>query len=319
MTVPVLHAALEQNPELELTVLSNENYAEFFKPLPRTVFIGADLSKGGKHKTLPGLVKLSSQLKKNYEWDAVADLHHVLRSQTLLQLISPKKKAHLDKGRAEKKRLTRKNDKDWSPLQSTHERYADVLRALGLKVDLSEYASRNYRSLLELNGMEPIKRHIGIAPFARHEGKQLPLSRWPKIIETFAQRDYQMTVFGSPDEKELLSKYLPNTDAITFANSDSLTAELKQIAQLEAMISMDSANMHLASMVGTRVVSIWGATHPAAGFLGFGQNKLDVIQMPVSALDCRPCSVYGNKPCFRRDYACLTDLNVQDAVVSLID
>jgi ADP-heptose:LPS heptosyltransferase len=33
------------------------------------------------------------------------------------------------------------------------------------------------------------------------------------------------------------------------------------------MISMDSANMHLASLYGVPVISIWGATHPFAGFL----------------------------------------------------
>ena len=60
--------------------------------------------------------------------------------------------------------------------------------------------------------------------------------------------------------------------------------------------------MHLASLVGTRVVSIWGATHPYAGFLGYGQRESDCIQR---ALDCRPCSIYGNKKCRYGDYRCL--------------
>nr|AIA95806.1 CAZy families GT9 protein [uncultured Prevotella sp.] len=44
------------------------------------------------------------------------------------------------------------------------------------------------------------------------------------------------------------------------------------------MVSMDSANMHLASLTGTRVLSIWGNTHPYMGFLGYGQSMDDVIQ-----------------------------------------
>ena len=43
--------------------------------------------------------------------------------------------------------------------------------------------------------------------------------------------------------------------------------------------------MHFASLVGTRVISIWGATHPYAGFYGYHQDSGDVIQ---ENLPCRP-------------------------------
>ena len=89
----------------------------------------------------------------------------------------------------------------------------------------------------------------------------------------------------------------------------SLKEELLKIAGLEIMISMDSANMHLASLVGTRCISVWGATHPYAGFLGYGQHEDDVIQ--VKDLTCRPCSVFGDKKCYRGDWACLHEINIQ--------
>jgi ADP-heptose:LPS heptosyltransferase len=65
---------------------------------------------------------------------------------------------------------------------------------------------------------------------------------------------------------------------------------------------MDSGNMHLASLYGVPVVSIWGATHPFAGFYGFGQDHSNAVQ---ADLYCRPCSVFGNKPCYRGDWACM--------------
>ena len=77
------------------------------------------------------------------------------------------------------------------------------------------------------------------------------------------------------------------------------------MSQLEVMISMDSSNMHLASLVGTPVVSIWGATHPYAGFMGWGQSEDNVVQVE---LDCRPCSIFGQKPCLRGDFACLNNI-----------
>ena len=71
----------------------------------------------------------------------------------------------------------------------------------------------------------------------------------------------------------------------------------ENFSELELMISMDSANMHLASLVGTRGFGL-GATHYFAGFLGYGQSENDIVE--IIDLACRPCSVFfGNKPCFR--------------------
>ena len=87
--------------------------------------------------------------------------------------------------------------------------------------------------------------------------------------------------------------------------------ELILMSHLDVMVSMDSANMHLASIVGTPVVSIWGATHPFAGFMGWGQPPENAVQLD---LPCRPCSIYGNKPCLRGDYSCLKNISPDQVV-----
>ena len=76
------------------------------------------------------------------------------------------------------------------------------------------------------------------------------------------------------------------------------------------MISMDSANMHLASLVGTRVVSVWELPIISLDFLGYGQSENDIVE--ITDLACRPCSVFGNKPCFRGDYACLNQIEISE-------
>ena len=86
---------------------------------------------------------------------------------------------------------------------------------------------------------------------------------------------------------------------------ENMYQELIIMSHLDVMVSMDSANMHLASLTAVPVVSIWGATHPYAGFLGFGQTKENIIQLD---LNCRPCSIYGQKPCQRGDYACMKNI-----------
>ena len=158
---------------------------------------------------------------------------------------------------------------------------------------------------------------IGIAPFAKHEAKVYPLEKMEQVIKALSERE-NTTVFlfgGGEEEKrqiaELCSKN-PNVKAVQ--SQQGLKGELALMGQLNVMLSMDSANMHLASLVGTRVVSIWGGTHPYAGFLGWNQNPSDCIQID---LPCRPCSVYGNKPCHRGDYACMTGITLAQIIEKL--
>lgn len=129
-----------------------------------------------------------------------------------------------------------------------------------------------------------------------------------RVVEWLASRgDIDILLFGGGAvETEVLSTWsreIPGV--ICLAGKHSLKEELQIISRLDLMVSMDSANMHLASMFGVPVVSVWGATHPYAGFLGWGQDMSNVIQ---SDLDCRPCSVFGNKPCFKGTYECMTSI-----------
>ena len=87
---------------------------------------------------------------------------------------------------------------------------------------------------------------------------------------------------------------------------------------MDTLISMDSANMHLASLFGVPVISVWGATHPFAGFYGWAQPADNAVQID---LYCRPCSVFGNKPCYRGDHACMQQLpeeKIMEKVMNII-
>ena len=61
------------------------------------------------------------------------------------------------------------------------------------------------------------------------------------------------------------------------------------------MISMDSANGHLASNYNVPVITLWGSTHPCLGFTPFGQPKENSIVSNRDRFPFIPTSVYGNK------------------------
>lgn len=302
MTVPVFREFLEQNPDVEIIMVSRKNFEALFAGIPNVTFKGIDLDD---YKGFFGLRKLSNELIREFNPDCIANLHDVIRTKVLDRIYRRKgfKVFKIDKGKEEKEHLTDVWNLEKVQLKKTVERYADVFREMGFKVELSH----------QLRPVSMNKSGIGFAPFAQHKGKMLPLEKSYELARILARKHTVYFFGGGKKETETLERWeseIPNTKNLS--GKLNLTEELHQISQLELMISMDSANMHLASLVGTRCVSIWGATHPYAGFLGFGQSEEDVVQ--VKDLSCRPCSVFGDKECYRGDWACLEEFNIQKVV-----
>ncbi len=285
LTVPLLAEFIRQNPHVQITFLSREKFSPLFEDLPQLTFISADLE--GKHKGVRGIYRLYKELRKN-EFDGVADLHNVLRTKILRLFFAfgKVKSATLDKGRNERKALTKLKNKIRKPLKPMIERYADVFRDLGFDVQLSHRLPKNISTK---------ENAIGIAPIAMYEGKMYPLENTRSIAVKIAEKGIKVYLFGGKSEAEELEKWAEiNPNIVSVAGKFSLKEELSLIKKLKLMVSMDSANMHLASMVGTRVISIWGNTHPYMGFLGYGQSYEDVIQ--DETLTQRPTSVFGKEP-----------------------
>jgi ADP-heptose:LPS heptosyltransferase len=319
MTVPVLKAVLDQNPGLTITFASRPDFEGFFKDIPRLIYFAADLNL--EYKGFAGLVKLFRALKKSSNFDAVADLHDNLRSKILRKLfrLSGLFYAYIDKGRDEKKLLTRFPNKVLKPLRSTIERYADVFKALGLQADPSHQLKKNplplSSDILKITG-EKATAWIGIAPFAKHKGKIYPLERTEEVIKQLNDKNVKLFLFGgSLLEEEICMQWEQKYPAVTsLVRRLTMDQELALISNLDVMMSMDSAGMHLASLEGIPVISVWGATHHYAGFLGYGQSESNII---ADDIECRPCSIYGNKPCFRKDYACLYNIVPETIVTKL--
>lgn len=305
MTVPVITEILEQNPGLKIIFLSRENFRALFADIPNLTFKGVNIDE---YKGFFGMRRLQRELDEEFAPDCVADLHDVIRTKILSRIFKQKnfRVQIIDKGKREKEQLTNIWNIDKKPLKHTTERYADVFRALGLQATLSH----RYRTVSE------VKEGIGFAPFAQHKGKMMPVEKSFELAKVLA-RSHRVYFFGGGrSEVEILKSWeekIPNSQNL--AGTLTLPQELAKIATLKAMISMDSANMHLASLVGTRCISVWGQTHPYAGFLGYGQSLEDVVH--VKDLTCRPCSVFGDKECYRGDWACLHELDVQQVVAKI--
>jgi ADP-heptose:LPS heptosyltransferase len=301
MTVPVLRAFSIQYPDVKITVVSRPFFEPFFNGIPNLNFFPIDLKE--RHKGFLGLWRLFLDLRK-LEITAVADLHNVLRSQvlrTFFKLLGTKVAA-TDKGRADKKALTRAENKVFKPVKSMFERHVETFKKLDFSVDLSHPIFPKKAILSEeiLKNIPFFKwiKLIGIAPFAQYDSKVYPLDLMQNVIDDLAKEEtYKIVLFGGGNEEiQKLNQLRGNhQNVIVIAGKIKLKQELELISNLDVMLSMDSGNAHIAAMMGVNVITLWGATHPYAGFKPFNQPLENCITSDRAQYPLLPTSVYGNK------------------------
>ena len=301
MTVPVIRALVSQNPAVKITVVSRPFFKPFFDSIDNVSFFAVDLKN--RHKGFFGLIRLFLDLKK-LNIDAFADLHNVLRSKVIriLFALSGKKVAFTDKGRTEKTELTRAENKIFKPLKSMFKRHVDTFFKLGFSVDLSKpnfpekaVLSTEIKTIINFDENEKL---IGIAPFAQYQSKVYPIDLMQNVIDVLAANELNKVVlFGGGTEEIALLNQLANNkkNIIVVAGKLNLNHELHLIANLKVMLSMDSGNAHIAAMLGINVITLWGATHPFAGFAPFNQLLDNCLVADRNQFPLLPTSVYGNK------------------------
>ena len=326
LLAPVVQAFTNRYPDVQLTVVTRPKFAVFFAQFPNVSVVGADVS--GRHKGLAGMFRLFQDLRKQPTFDLIVDANENLRSAVLKRLfrMAGVSAVTLDKGRADKKLLTRKDDKVRRPLPHSIERYANLFKTAGYAVQPppagwppsfsfapTAAAEAELAAFLERQRLPVGEPWLGIAPFAQHVQKMWPFNRFAPLLEQlYTDQPVRIFLFGGGSLEiarlETLRKRFPQV--IVVAGQLSLAAELALIRRLTGMLCMDSGNMHLAALSGVPVVSIWGSTHTDAGFGPWGQGDDAIVQVPTDVLTCRPCSVFGNVPCWRGDLACLNDISV---------
>jgi ADP-heptose:LPS heptosyltransferase len=304
MTVPVLRALVLQHPEVKITVVSRPFFQPFFEGIPNVNFFGVDLKE--RHKGFFGLFRLFSDLRK-LDIDSVADLHNVLRSKVVRTLfaLSGKKVAATDKGRAEKKVLTSLTNKFFAPVKPMIERHVDTFNQLGFSIDLAnpKFPEKAILSdeILKIIGEIPTfvgMNWIGIAPFAQYESKVYPFDLMQQVIDDLAKnKNIKIFLFGGGSTEIQKLNQLQNNheNVMVVAGKLSFEAEIQIISNLDVMLSMDSGNSHIAAMLGVKVITLWGATHPYAGFKPFNQPDDFCLTSDRAQFPLLPTSIYGNK------------------------
>ena len=310
LTVPVLKEVRKQYPDIELVMVTRSEFKPFFSSIDNLEFIFPDLNK--RHKGLLGVFRLFRDITKKNKIDRILDLHDVLRSKyfSLLGALSGIPVNVIDKGRLEKHRVITGRKK--IQLKHTVDRYADVFAKAGFPVTPMNFKNirPSYENLLKAVSMTDNgdgELNIGVAPYAKHKLKVWPEENIIRLLEMISSKHKaRYWLFGGKEEAEKISAFqirLPET--VNIAGKLTLDEELALMSKLDFMIAMDSSNMHMAALAGTKVISIWGGTDPLTGFGAWKQPDDYSIRIPVEDLTCRPCTTFGKGECKRGDFACM--------------
>jgi ADP-heptose:LPS heptosyltransferase len=309
ITTPVLKGMREQYPEAELILITRPAFGAFFTSIGGLKLFFPDFEK--RHRGIYGILILFRDLQNLGRIDYIIDLHDVIRSKILRFLfrISGTSVKVIDKGRKEKKSVIRGNRKE--KLNHAVERYRDVFERAGFEIALPKGpwicpSPEAMAKAMKITGMTD-GINIGVAPYAKHRLKMWPEDRMVVLLNLISENfKVKYWLFGGSEESEKLTSFREKVPgAVVLSGNLQLEEELAIMSRLSFMISMDSSNMHMAALTGTKVISIWGATDPVTGFGAWMQPDEYFIRIPADQLTCRPCTVYGKGKCRRKDHACM--------------
>lgn len=294
-----VRALKEACPQMKVTVATRPLFRPFFAGLD-VDFLDVD-TKGSEH-SLAGMWRLAHKARE-MGVDAVADVHGVMRSEAfrLSMWLHGIPVAYIRKERAAKKAFIRRGGRGCSPLKHTVVRYVDVLRRLGFEVENPSPARKTERP----NPMgEKTSTWVGFAPFSAQKGKTYPEDLSRELVALLSARFGRVFIHSGGGQEQAFAQEMEQKyeNVTALFGKVKLEGEMNVISHLDCVISMDSLVMHLASLMATPCVSVWGATHPDLGFLGWGGDADNVLQ---ADMECRPCSVFGAKPCKYGDYRCM--------------
>ena len=307
MTVPVISVFKNSYPNTKITILTTKFFSELFNQIPDINF----LFFKENHKTIFGLFLLKREIIK-LEVDCIIDLHNVLRTNIIKFLLNSNIPfLRVNKGRNEKKKVL--NTGKLKKLKSMHQRYSDVFSDLKLNLDLEKFTPYKKVDISNSNyNFIKTQKLVGIAPFAKHDSKEYSFENILKIIDNLSS-SASIVLFGAKGEEERRLKYIAEERQNTFsvAGKLSLKDEMAVISNLDIMISMDSANGHIASIFGVNVISLWGATHPYLGYSPFGQPEENSIIADINKYPKIPVSIYG-KNCPKEYINAINSIEVKD-------
>jgi ADP-heptose:LPS heptosyltransferase len=308
LAIPVLQNACNSNPATEFYFLCKPFAAKIMPTISNLKIIEW-------HTEQQNVWALAKTLRA-LNFDCIIDLHSVLRTN-LLRLALPFHNWFIfDKARAGKNQFLKDKKNE---VVHTAIRYQNAFIKAGIKLNPQHKFQFNDEidstTLQFVAGIQGNKKLIGIAAYAAHAQKTIPDNLLHRIISNLNEN---VILFGGPNDQQKIDELCAKNKHVHHCLHLNFKQQIDVMKYLDAMLAVDSANMHLAALYAVPLVSIWGATHPSLGFAPVTFAAHIAVQIPFTELPCRPCSVFGKKPCSNKEnLACFNRIDVEEVLQAL--
>jgi heptosyltransferase II len=182
----------------------------------------------------------------------------------------------------------------------------------------AEIVSKIDKLLFEYN-IAKNNNFILAAPGSIWFTKRFPYKKFSKVFNLLKQLDLGILLIGSGDDVDLCDKIISeseNKNLINLAGKISLLETVEIIRRSRLLLTNDSAPLHMANAVGTKVIALFGATIPEFGFYPYGEK--DGI-FEINGLKCRPCGIHGGNKCPIKTFDCMNKLSEKEIAKTILN
>lgn len=300
MVRPYAKDILEGNPDLDQIILYDRD---------------------GKHKSWQRSLKFARNLKKK-RFDIAIVLHPTNRAHIVTFLAGIKKR--IGYGRKlgflltdrirHTKHLGEKHELEYS---------LDLVRHLGILTEdkkvfmpLRQDAEEWAKELFAREGIGTKDKLLAIHPAASCPSKIWPAERFAEVAERLADKyGFKVLLLAGPKDTHLAQKIAKGMHhaCLDLAGRTSVAQLASLLKRCSLFISNDSGPVHIASAVGTPVISIFGRNQKGLSPLRWGPTgkKDRVAHKPAACVKCLAHNCING-------FACLKNITV-DYILSLAD
>ena len=320
LSLPLVQVLKEKKPDCSIDFMCIPKTSEILKgnPYINKVII---FDKHESAKGISGFRNIVSEVKKN-KYDVVISVQRYTRSSIIAKLSGAEKRISYDNSSLPYFYT------DKVPYSQKHEisRVLDLLQPLGIvelkiiKPELfpSDDDKREVSKIFNGLGIKSKSELICIAPGSVWFTKRFPEEKFIELLNMMDKSDFKIALIGGKEDIKLCEKIISkttNNEVYNFAGKLSILQSAELIKNGSLLITNDSAPLHLANAVGTKVIALFGSTTKEFGFYPIGEN--DKI-FEVNGLKCRPCSNHGRKSCPIHTFDCMNDISVHDIYNEII-
>jgi len=307
------------NPDAKLIFITLEKYKDILQ-LSNSIDEIIYFDKKNKHKKLKDLISFSKSLKQK-NIDLFISLHRSVRSTILCKFSNPKQSITFNESalsflyskRVKQKTHLHEINKNEEILKSfddysnfkLNENSKNPLQNKQNKIDLdfSQINTEKIDSLFPSNTSN--NKNIILAPGSVWDTKKWPKQQFKELNSKLSDLGYNIFIIGGEEDIQLSNYIKSNTNSIITAGNLNLAESLYLIKKSHLIISNDSAPIHLASLVNTPTIAIFGPTDPIFGFSPLADYSITVYN---ENLNCRPCEIHGSNSCPLGTHECMKSI-----------